>query len=57
MKPLTKKMEIDMEMLRELISFMTFGYGEHRDFRNMGTDYEGRDKVFKYFKSKYEEMK
>lgn len=38
-----------IEMLRLLKSFMTNGYGEHRDFRNMGTDYEGRGKVFKYF--------
>lgn len=47
-----KWMKIDeefVEMMRLLKSFLTNGYGEHKDFRNMGTDYERRCEVFKYF--------
>ena len=46
-----------IEMHRLLKSFMTNGYGEHRDFRNVGTDYEGREKVFKYFLELYKQIK
>lgn len=44
-----------IEFMRQLKSFMRNGYGEHKDFRNMGTDYEGRSKVFQQMLDIYKE--